>query len=372
MPITSQQQYADYGLIVPRPTVRFRDVSDLPGVRVEPVSGIETKVKPVVRTSGEDYDFEGVTSGERSGLLNIGVVTYKIKGCRIEEALGNGLYRRRYGDTPIPRKGNLSIIVEMELDNTRNVNNIFTKEGFAVPYEPEAIIHYGVMFSSDLRPRWLIEFQGFVNSLRHEMPDVGNLSQEEVGKMLYQRGLEQDELAASVMKIKGDTRIPALYGLKVQNYEAASAVAYRLSLIAGAQRRITEDKFVWEDSEHVGNYVLWMENRQLHLSMVDFEATTPYNGLKNQLSRFSYTSAIARRLRTDKEIGRVNIIQSPARSDLSRIEGIPRSGWLPAPNYFRKAFTRGFKDGHKNPDKREPIPLEMLVRAFDLRNIVLN
>mgnify|MGYP001597830123 FL=1 len=71
MPISPQQQYTDYGLLVPRDTIRFRDVSNMPGSRVEPASsGIETKVKPVVITAGEEYDFEGVaSSSERSGLL---------------------------------------------------------------------------------------------------------------------------------------------------------------------------------------------------------------------------------------------------------------------------------------------------------------
>ena len=311
MATNNQQQYSglEYGLLIPRPTVKFRDLSDVPGVRVEPVnSEKDTSVKPVVITTGETYDFEGVKSGGRSGLLRFAEAgpSYKIKGCRIERTLGNGLYQREYGTSRVPANGHLLALVEQEIKNTIDNNEILTKERFLVPYEPEAMIHYGVMFPTDIRPKWFIKLEQLFYFGRHqnEIPDTSNLSLKEIAEMLYQRGLKQDELAASVMKVKGDTRIPALYGLEIQDYEAASTIAYRLGLIAGAQLRVTEHEFIWEGSAHVGNYVLWVENNQLHISMVDFEDTPKYNKLKNQLSRFDWEGSLLRRFSTNIEFHR--------------------------------------------------------------------
>ncbi|MEK6868896.1 MAG: hypothetical protein AABX74_01590, partial [Nanoarchaeota archaeon] len=141
MPISPQQQYADYGLIVPRHEVRFRNVSDLPGVRVEPVSGIETKVKPVVITTKESYDFEGVESGRRNGLFSNDGTPYKIDGGRIEPDLErDGLYRTAHRNslndriTSSPEGGYTLGAVELKVNNTLFFNELFAKWGFPAAF----------------------------------------------------------------------------------------------------------------------------------------------------------------------------------------------------------------------------------------------
>ena len=91
--------------------------------------------------------------------------------------------------------------------------------------------------------------------------------------------------------------------------------------------------------------------------MTDFEDTQKYNAIKNQIWRINPDA----NLKTRKELERALTIKS-----------LDRARRTVAPEYFKQEFTRGFKDGYKNPDKREPITLEMLVEAFDLCPISLN
>ncbi len=348
MPISPQQQYTDYGLLVPRSTVRFRDVSDFSGVRVEPVNS-ETKVKPLVITSGENYDFEGVASGGRSGLWSFDGLDYKIKGCRIERAFETeGLYRIHHLFHDV-EGGQLLSDAENDIKCTSDINDILTRAGFTVAYEPEAIIHYGKTFKPPVVGN---NFSKILRSLVWRNPD-----------MLFE-SLNQEELVASVTRIKGDTRFTCLYSGKIQDEETATAIAYRFGLMAGAQKRVTEDFYWHYDSNHIGNYVIFTEDNQLHLTMVDFEDTVKYQDL-----RFKFLN----NRRRNSEIR--GILKSadrptPAMQFHYCVQSIPKEKMgRNAPPYFREAFKRGFMDGYKNPDKRESITLEMLVEAFDLGDI---
>ena len=260
MDTNNHQQYGglEYGLLVPRPTVKFRDLTDMPGVRVEPVnSEIGTSVKPVVITEGDEYDFEGVRSGGRSGLLKFveDGPSYKVKGCRIEQALTTeGLYRSSRNLMNIlydPLGGQVISDADNELNWTQTYNEILIEEGFPVLHVPEAIIHYGKEYKADRMPEWQKSFY--------------KLTIFKEGTWLYEfpYNSKQEELAPSVMRVKGDTRLHELYRQEVQNVEAASTVAYGLGLMAGAQQRLTEDNFVWSKVSplHVANYVVFTEGR---------------------------------------------------------------------------------------------------------------
>jgi hypothetical protein len=353
MPISPEQQYSEYGLLVPRPTVKFRDLSGVKEladkVRVEPVnSEVDLNIKPVVITSREHYDYEGVRSQGRGGIILFGGVKYKIKGCRVELALeSQDLYRETHASN-VPKGGQLLSDVVEEIENTRKSNELLIAEGFSVPYEPEAIIHYGKVFKSN---RAGIFLSKVARAVAYTDPGI-----------LFEHLLDQDELAASVMKIKSDTRLLDFYSRRIRNEEAALTIAYRFGLIAGAQKRVTED-FYW--ISHVGNYVIFIEDNKVHLSMVDLGDAISYQDLK-----FKFLNSKRRNFEIN------HILRSADRSRLAvRMfywsHNVPKERRFNVPKYFREAFAKGFMDGYKNPDKREPITLDMLVEAFDLGTPIL-
>ena len=365
MPISPQQQYSEYGLLVPRREVRFRDVSGFLGVRVEPVSGIETKVKPVVITAGEDYGFEGIaTISRRSGLLIVDGRALKVEGCNIEQALRKkGDYRT--DDRGTPKGGYVRSIAEKRIQAILRINEKLTNEEFPVAYEPVEIIHYGKEFRYSpygiLRP---------VPKLFGENPDIVS-----------------DELAAPVMSIKGDTRASEFYRLEPRNAKAAHQVAYRLGLMAGAQNKIIGAKKRTTIAKRkafsrmASNYAVFLESDQVYLAMVGNEDTFLRRNVKSGAEDYSGLGEAVAQILTlalggddeedsdeEQEEERHEELEEGARE---MIFGKNKRG----PHYskpFRLQFESGFERGYKNPDKREPITLEMLVEAFDLSHISLN
>ncbi len=344
----------EYGLLVPREPRGFKEVDGW----IEPVnSSSVASINPVVTVNIPYANFVGLKSGRRSGLLSV-EEALKVKGCRISSALkAEGPYTVRHifpnGSTGIyPEGGSTLSVVEREISNTLFINELLIAEGFPVPYEPKAIMHYGVMFN----------------------PDGADCA---------------EELAASVMGVKGDTRLAELYRLKPADIKAARRVANRLGVISGVQKRVTNGLY-WANSESAGNYVVFSEGNQLHSAPVDFEDTLPYEDvdIPEELKYLSTRDHILDfpgwlhglkelKLSAAPDLERRSIAKmfgSMQRSSLLFVEGrySRPTAQNTAPWYFREEFKKGFKEGYKNPDKREPITLDMLVEAFDLSHISSN
>lgn len=187
-------QGLEYGLLLPRDPLRLKIVSG----SVEYLnSNTNLKVPPVAITYGDFDDFQGLKSGSRSALFELGNEKLKIEGCDIEAAILLGhLYKERYvrvsdGKTSkTPRGGYILPIAQLKAENTLELNERFTDAGFPVPYEPIAIIHYGVNFKPSSARSSIREFVLGGPSLK---------------------GAE--DLGAVVMKFKGDTRMAELYRL---------------------------------------------------------------------------------------------------------------------------------------------------------------
>lgn len=333
-----------------RHRVGLREADEV-GAWVEPVNST-TPVRPVVMTSNESRNLEGLRSGRRSALFELDGQPadegFKVKGGGIESAFkSSGLYRTSHRNLGYaPEGGCVLSAVEREINNTLFFNELFTAEGFPVPYQPEATIHYGKMFEPDGRSECA------------------------------------EELAASVMRIKGDTRLAELYRLKVRDYEAARGVAFKVGLIAGAQKRVTNN-FYWKDSQSTGNYVVFLNDGHLNLAPIDFEDTFPYKEF-NISEEMRHNSAIYHTLHSPwlfrrwREIDLsdapelekytiTRIFGSMYRSSLSTVEGGFSNKRGFAPSYFKLEFIKGFRDGYKNPDRREPITRADLRAAYGLK-----
>lgn len=329
MVIATLQQYFGslaYGLLVPRDTKKFREVSG----RVEKIDE-SINIAPLVITAKPNCDCIGAASGQRSGLVSIKGNNFKIKGCGLEAALETeGVYAVNHGMEYNDPEGGITLSDAMrESMNTSRLNGTLNREGFQTCHEPAAIIHYGKMFKS---------------------PRMGR----------------EEELAAMVMKIRGDTRLPELYRRKVKNFGAAGEVTRRLGRIGGAQKRIMEDAgFLWSaDSEagnaHIGNYVIFVQDNYLCLCMCDFESMT------NDLDELAPAEFLEAR---NKE--RQRLLASLMQSPFNLVDGIHRESEeendrdIARQDTFRPKFVRGFVEGYEHPDKRELITLELLLEAFD-------
>lgn len=307
-------------LLVPRDIIGFEEVSGV----VEKVD-LDTRINPVMLTHGQNPDFLGLKSGERSGLFSVNGDTYKIKGCDIILA--------QIGAHSLtePEGGQTLQSAKREVEFIQATNEILTEEGFSVAYQPSAIIHYQKLFKPNLSDFHYPRHWQFIE------PFLG-----------------KRKLAASVMKIKGDTRLPEIYIQEFKDKGAASAIAYRLGLMAGAQRRVTENKILWTlGNSHVGNYVVFEEEAKVHLGMVDFDAALRYNTIINQFLRL-------------KVKGIESILASMNSPNYNIVGGKVRNENEIAPEYFKRDFIRGFRDGYQNPDKRETIRRADLHIAFGI------
>ena len=335
MVATTFQYYTErlgYGLLVPRDNIKFRQVN----ARVESIEEA-VKAPPLVITTKTDYDFIGAKSGQRSGLVSINGDMLKIKGCAMEPAFEvDGHYTvnhgTRYND---PEGGITRPDVMREVINTIILNKVLSRRRFQTVQEPAAIIHYDKMFKS--------------SQMTHE-----------------------EELLAVVMKVKGDTRFPEIYRRGVKSIDAAGMVTQRLGLMAGAQKRVTEDaRILWSidpdhGNAHIGNYIIFVDNDYLHLGMCDLESMA---NEFDELSPAEFSDAC------DREQNR--LLGSLMASPVGFVDGIYRESEeeadrdLAKQDPFRPQFVTGFLAGYENPDKREPIPLELLCEDFDFNTLSL-
>lgn len=340
--MTSTNNYGlERCLLVPRDTVGFKEVEGI----VEKIDS-NAKIKPVVLTDEPCPDFLGFKSGRRSGLLSLDEVVYKIKGCNIKLAVETkGVYRKTNGWDKEPYCGQILADTKMEIEFTLYTNELLAREGFPVFYEPSAIIHYGKFFKIDPT-----NFRSYPLNLLKEL------------------FTSKEELAASAMRIKGDTRLPEIYRLEVQDEKAALGIAYKMGLMAGAQKRITENKIFWSlRNSHVGNYVVFEEEGRIYLGMADFDDATKYSPVKNRMVTLSILTRGAT-LKEQEVDSILNSLNSPSSTMVEGVSAVNARKYAPqyfdadgnnariyAPQYFKNGFTVGFQKGYKNPDKRGSI-----------------
>lgn len=323
----------DYGLLVPREPIRLKTARGL----VEKLDQSILSVPPLIITKDEAYDFDGLRSGGRGGLVNIDGINLRIKGCGLVSLfIHNGKYfeSMHAGRTFEPYRAQYLSSAEDELKWLRIYNKAMKRQGFPTPCEPVAIIDYGIEFEpADLSAYVVIKF----------------------AKVFPGRFKFDGKLGASVMKVSGDTRLPEIYRQDILTHEAALVVAYRFGLMAGSQKGLTDEVFFWDlGNAHAGNYLVFKEGENIYLAMTDFDEAFRASAFHNQIARvnpiiFPFPPFFG----TQKSKEKRHLLSSVYDQT--------------SPN-LRREFQRGFKDGYANPDKRELLPLELLCQAYDLKS----
>ncbi len=338
-------QYTDYGLLVPRDPVKFKIV---PGW-FESLNTTGNRVTPLVRTTDENFNFEGIESGTRSGLLLMDGLILKIKGCNIGAAFKDGceIYRTTRDELFKPGKetygGQVLADAEKELRWLAIYNQIISQEGFLNCQEPIGNIYYDKKFKRDRRQNWT--YSVFLLEMLRKLsnPELTWEQVDDYSDKKFNAGLTEQDLAASAMKVKGDTRLPELYRQRVSDTYAEAELAYKFGLMAGAQKRITENTFLWGvGNAHDGNYVIFSEGDNVYLAMADFDGA---HSAKKAFIKLSSGGIQA----WEGELLKRRFYRNPSSN-------------------FVANFRRGFSEGHKNPDKRGTITLEMLCEAYDLES----
>lgn len=161
-------------------------------------------------------------------------------------------------------------VAERRIEAVQKINERLKEEGWPVPYEPEAIIHYGKEFRYSPYGIWGISVRLFKGN-PYTM---------------------QEELAAPVMRIKGDTRLSEFYPLKPEHSKAGREIAFNLGIIAGAQDRkmgarrtnaITNPKtFI----RHLQNFVIFVQDDQAYVVRVGDETAFLYRQVKDPLAEY--------------------------------------------------------------------------------------
>lgn len=338
-------------LLVPRAQVGLKEVN----ARVEPID-TQTKIRPVVITSNPTPDFLGFRSGPRSALLTVNGETFKVEGCRIEKAFGKGrFYRTENRATPVG--GYLLSVVQKRIEAIRGINKRLKEEGWPVPYEPEAIMHYGKEFRFSPYGIWgpLVKLAG--------------------GKQYS----VQEELAAPVMRIKGDTRLSEFYPLKPNHSGAVREIAFNLGLMAGAQDRkmgargtnaITNPKTL---NRYLQNFVIFFEDEEVYVTKVVDENAFLYRHVKDPRAEYADVVKLVRAGLTagsedeedeedeEEEEGRLGEAEDLVKDALKG----SRKPYHHRP--FREQFWEGYAEGHKNPDSRRPVTITDLRAAYGLK-----
>lgn len=325
----------EYGLLLGnRPSIAFKEV---PGTVEIVDSSLGTGIKPLLITERSDYDYVGYASGGRSGLLGRHGGVIKVKGCAIRGALdSDGPYRTAHKSRPpassydlilarifdgcvCPSGGQFLRDSHNEISRTLEANDILAAEGFPVAYTPLAVIGYGRDFATP--------------------------------PFVFQR---KRKLGATVMAIKGDTRLPEIYTLQTRDEGAMGQLAYCFGLYVGAQKRVLDQKIAWGvGNAHAGNVLVFENSGGLHTYPMDLdgaERRTPWEALVNP------TLPDERR----------SLLGSLRKSASLLTHGKPKQNDC-ASEAFIHPFEKGFLDGYRRPDTRKPITLEMLCGAVDLK-----
>lgn len=338
-------------LLVPRAQVGLREVD----ARVEPP---ESKVKPVVITSNPTPDFTGLRSGSRSALLTVDGEAFKVEGSRIEKAFGKGkFYTTEHRATPVG--GYLLSVAQKRIEAIQQNNKRLTEEGWPVPYEPEAIIHYGREFRYS--PYGILTV---FMKLSRDNPNV-----------------VWEELAAPVMRIKGDTRLSEFYPLKPEHSRAAREIAFSIGIMAGAQDRkmgtrrtnaMTNPKTF---SRYLQNFVIFSEDDHVYVTKVGDENAFLYRLVKDPRAEYrgveklvsATLTATSRDDEENEEEEEENRSEEAEDQVKDLLKGSPRKPYHHKP--FREQFWEGYAEGHKNPDSRRPVTVTDLRAAYGLGTI---
>lgn len=337
-------------LLVPRAQVGLREVN----ARVEPVH-TQTKIRPVVITSNPTPDLTGLRSGQRSALLTVDGDAFKVEGNRIEKAFGKGkFYTTEHRATPVG--GYLLSVAQKRIEAIQGINKRLKEEGWPVPYEPEVIIHYGREFRYS--PYGILE--PLVKKL-----DGGN------------QHIVQEELAAPVMRIKGDTRLSEFYPLKPEHGRAAQEIAFSIGIMAGAQDRkmgarrtndITNPKtFI----RYLQNFVIFVQDDQVYVVKVGDENAFLYRQVKDPTAKHKGANELFTAIFGDEEEEEneeeeeENGSEEAEDSVRDALKGAPRKPYHHRP--FREQFWKGYAEGRKNPDSRKPVTVTDLRAAYGLR-----
>ena len=337
-------------LLVPRAQVGLREVN----ARVEPID-TQTKIRPVVIASNPTPDLTGLRSGQRSALLTVDGEAFKVEGCRIEKAFGKGkFYTTDHRATPVG--GYLLSIAEKRIGEIQRINKQLTEEGWPVPYEPEAIIHYGREFRYS--PYGI--FTPF-KKLSRDNPNV-----------------VWEELAAPVMRIKGDTKLSEFYPLKPEHSRAAREIAFNIGLMAGAQDRkmgthaaaVTSPK---KFMRYLQNFVIFSEGDQVYVGKVGDETAFLYAHVKDPIAEYRGVGELISTISTatsgdeeEQEEEEEDHTEEPEELAMDALKGsLSRKPYRH--RAFREQFWAGYTEGRKNPDSRIPIAVDDLRAAYGLK-----
>lgn len=337
-------------LLVPRVQVGLREVNG----SVEPS---ESKIKPVVITSNPSPELRGWRSGQRSTVLIVGGEAFKVEGCRIERAFGKGrFYTAEHRATPVG--GYLLSVTEKRIEAVQQINKQLKQEGWPVPYEPEAIIHYGREFAYSPYGIWwpLVKLYG------------------------ENRYTTQEELAAPVMGIKGDTRLSEFYPLKPEHGGVAREIAFSIGTMAGAQDRkanvhtntITSPR---RFSRYLQNFVVFSEDDHVYVAKVGDETAFLYRHVKDPLAEYrgveNLISAVLTATSEDEEEDEEEEEERAEEAEDTVKDAL--KGSLSRKPYhhkpLREQFWQGYAKGHKDPDYRRPVTITDLRAAYGEFNI---
>lgn len=311
-------------------------------------SGIE-QVPPLVIAS-KHPDYEGFNSGRRSVLVAPNGYLLKYKGCAIDKTSSRRPpYRKLRGvGCSQPLGGSLLSYAINEVELTIRLNEILTQNGFEVPYEPLGYIDYGKTFEPNQWSLFLSIYRGLSSRLKLFSPIAI------VKALLEYKNINPNftwlngNLGATVMKVRGDTRLPEIFSSAIYKERIAEEVAHKLGTEVGAQKSIVDKVgFAWGvNNSHSGNLVVFRVGDNVHIGMVDLDVASfgkvdPYEE-NLQLSSYVYH---------DKPHTTVD----------------PQRRLKPIPLTLLEHFRLGFEKGYANPMKREKIVLEELFEAFKLR-----
>ena len=333
-----------------------------------PVSPSAQPVPALVITRSASADFQtGIKSGSRSAIAVVGNSAIKYKGTNIGHALeGSGPYRKPHGNSPW---GGLRLsCAEREIEATIRVNEILKKHEFATVHEPLGVVDYGALYEPN--------FLSYTQKLIGEAPmpyklTIGALLALAIASdfvypsliapnaaafilpigagglfLLKKYGRISENLAASVMKIEGDTRLPEIIAAGIKDRSTAACVMYQFGLSVGAQKRTLEQEgFMWNEGDtHPGNLIVHGKGNNYHITPTDFDFSGNYgvkaSGKQSKEAIEHLLSSFGARGIVDKST-RVKI------SDTAVTEAV-------------NSFKEGFWDGYKNPDHagaRTPIKI---------------
>lgn len=283
--------------------------------------------------------YPGLGSGARSGLLEVGGRLLKIKGCGVAHAFEKDQdYTRRRTDLSSPFGGQLLSNARRELELTHSLNEMLQQEGFPTAYQPRAAIVYDKLFKTD-------------------------------------HTRTRQEMGASIMEVKGDTRVPELIEFPfATNAEMAASIMLRLGVQTGAMKRLTQDKFSWyAPNAHMGNVLVWSDQQHVWAYMADVDVSRirtskfDHGGKKYEMQNILASIwQESRHLTGNENYSMTFLLKERQHIRLPNGSILTTGGNELQAHILRlkQEFATGLITGYGNPDERKPIPIADLAAAF--------